>query len=498
MTTHETETHDVMASAMLEESLQDGRGSAAQSVKTKLRSGENLTARIIQIGSQSVFVDYGGRSEGILDKQEITAKDGTLTHQVGDEIEVRVLRADQEGVLVTTGKKAKKNNTAWIADALATGAAIEGLVETYNKGGYEVRIAGMHGFCPFSQMENKYYEDKDQFLSQKLTFRVMEYNEKAQRLVLSRRALLDEEQELKFNELFMNFHEGKVHRGKVVKIEDFGAFVDLGGIEGLLHVSEISRSRIAHPSERLKEGDEIDVKVIKIKEEEGKRPKLSLSMKEFERDVWDDGLPFAVGDKRTGKVVKIESFGVFVELLPGVDGLVHISELSDKFTRNASKAYKVGDEVEVKVTSMDQARKRVGLSIKEILLEGMAPEDGVTERKALKVGEMYTCVVDSHKTFGIFVNAPEAGREARGLIPMEELSNGEKAVDLKKDFPIGKSFSAELIQLEKGKAKFSVKALGDREVAKDYAQYLETQGKKGGSVSFGDLLARARQTDKTA
>jgi small subunit ribosomal protein S1 len=332
--------------------------------------GEKVKGKILSIGETAAFVDLGGKSEGMIDLAQLRDAEGNLTVNVGDTLEATVTGNDPEtGSLVLRRKAARGQEVAAeLRQAHETGIPVDGVVTAINKGGAEVQVSGMRAFCPLSQLDLRYVEDPSQFVGQRLPFRVMRIEQGKTRpnIVLSRRALLEEEAETKAAETRSKLEVGSVLKGKVTSLASYGAFVDLGGLEGMLHVSEIGYSRLAHPNEVLQVGQELEVQVIKM--EKGKdesRPRISLSRRALERDPWKDvGERFPEGTEMTGRIMRTESFGAFVEIAPGIEGLVHISEMgAGRRLNHAKEAVQLGQDVKVRVLSVDPAKRRVSLSM---------------------------------------------------------------------------------------------------------------------------------------
>jgi small subunit ribosomal protein S1 len=336
--------------------------------------GETVRGRIVSIGAEAVFVDLGGKSEGTLDIGEVRSDDGEVTVAVGDEIEAKVV-STEDGTpvlrrVIGHGRGAEARNE--LAQAFEHGIPVEGLVSGVNKGGLEVQVAGLRAFCPISQLELRHVEDAGAYVGQRLQFRITRFEPGPRgrdNVVLSRRALLEEEQRARAAETRARLQIGAVLRGTVSSLRDYGAFIDLGGIEGMLHVSEIGFARVAHPKDVLSVGQPVEVQVLRIeKSDDARRPeKISLSLKSLEKDPWDGAAErFPEGARLAGRVVRVEAFGAFVELQPGVEGLVHVSELggaNTKHLKHARQAVQVGDTVEVTVLGVDTARRRLSLSM---------------------------------------------------------------------------------------------------------------------------------------
>lgn len=341
-----------------------------QQQKAAPEIGEKVKGRILSIGETAAFVDLGGKSEGVIDVAQLKDSAGNLTVAVDDEIEATVTGNDPEtGSLVLRRKAARGQDVALeLRQALETGIPVEGVVTTINKGGAEVQVSGMRAFCPLSQLDLRYVENPQQFVGQRLTFRVsrIEPGKTRPNIVLSRRSLLEEEAETKATETRDKLQVGTTLRGKVTSLTSYGAFVDLGGLEGMLHVSEIGYSRLAHPGEVLQVGEEVEVQVIKVeKGKDEKRPRISLSRRALERDPWRDVADqFPEGTELSGKVMRLESFGAFVEIAPGIEGLVHISEMgANRRLNHARDALQAGQEVQVRVLGVDPGKRRISLSM---------------------------------------------------------------------------------------------------------------------------------------
>lgn len=351
------------------------------------RVGDLVSGTVISIGKDALFVDLGGKAEGTLDRAQVEDRDGKLTVGVGEKIEARVAQ-DAGGVLalrikVTRGPEAK----AELVSAQELGLPVDGLVTEVVKGGLSVDVAGVRGFCPASQIDNRFVEDQSVYVGQRLTFRITRYEPGGRgNLVLSRRALLEEEREKLAAKTREVLKVGAVLRGKVVGFKPFGAFVDLGGIEGMLHVSELGFSRVERPEDVLAMGQEVDVAVLKIEPGE-KGQRIALSLKALAADPWQEAARTLVqGARLKGKITRMQPFGVFVEVAPGIEGLVHISELgAGRRINHPREVVSEGQEVEVEVMGLDPERRRVSLSMAAVAAAGGASAEdvaAVTTRQA--------------------------------------------------------------------------------------------------------------------
>ena len=324
--------------------------------------GDMVRGKVITIGKEAVFVDLGSKAEGQLDKNQVSDREGKLLVKIGDEIEARVV-ADAGGVLMLRTKVTRGPQvSAELQQAAELGIPVEGTVTEVIKGGVSVDVAGVRGFCPASQIDNRFVEDLAPFVGQKLTFRISRYEPR--NLVLSRRALVEEEQEKRAIETRKRLAPGAVLRGKVVGFKPFGAFVDLGGIEGMLHVSELGFSRVEKPEDVLALGQELDVAVLKIEPGE-KGERISLSLKALANDPWRDATAaLGEGSRVKGTITRLQPFGAFVEIAPGVEGLVHITELgAGRRINHPKEVVSVGQQVEAAVLAVDHDKRRLSLSL---------------------------------------------------------------------------------------------------------------------------------------
>jgi small subunit ribosomal protein S1 len=361
--------------------------------------------KVVSIGRDDVFIDLGGKSQGVCSLMQFD------TVKVGDEFDFIVDRYDErEGILILNRKGVVSTNVSW--ENLDVGQVVEGTVTAMNKGGLEVEVKGMRAFMPAGQVDLYFQKDISTLIGQRITAEVTQFDRNARNLVLSRRVLLERQKEEAKQKLMAEIAEGQTRRGIVRNVTDFGAFVDLGGVDGLLHVSEMSHRRGRHPSEFVKVGDLVDVKIIKIDKETGK---LSLSLKQAMPDPWANAESrYPVGTSLTGRVTRVEPFGAFVEVEEGLEGLLPVSEMSWQRIRHPSDVVKDGDTIKLVVISLDPNAKRMSLSLKQA---GPDPWAQVKERYAVDtvVPGKVTRVVD----FGAFVEL-EPGLE--GLVHISELA----------------------------------------------------------------------------
>jgi len=314
--------------------------------------------RVISMDKDDVFIDFGGKSQGIVPLIQFQEEP-----KIGDELDFNVERYDAaEGLLILSRKGAAAGDVSW--ETLEVGQIVEGTVTAVNKGGLELSVKNMRAFMPAGQVDVYHVPDLSQFINQKMTAEVTAFERQGRNVVLSRRNVLEREREENKKKLFEELAEGQLRRGTVRSVMDFGAFVDLGGVDGLLHVSEMSFRRVRNPGEIVKIGDVVDVKILKIDREAGK---LSLSLKQARGvDPWNDAqVRYAVGSHVTGRVTKIESFGAFIEVEEGIEGLLPIGEISHRRIRTPAEVVKEGDTVRLVVLSVDPVARRMSFSLKQ-------------------------------------------------------------------------------------------------------------------------------------
>jgi small subunit ribosomal protein S1 len=331
-------------------------------------AGATKIGRVVSLGDEEVFIDLGGKSQGVAALEQFES-----VPEIGEEIEFEIERYDgREGLLILRRKGAAASNVSW--ETLEVGQTVEGTVTGVNKGGLEVDIKGMRAFMPAGQVELFHVPDLNQFINQKMTAEVTQVERAGRNIVLSRRNLLEREREETKKKLLAELAPEQIRRGTVRAVMDFGAFIDLGGVDGLLHVSELSFRRVRNPGELVKVGDVLDVKVLKVDREAGK---ISLSLRQARGvDPWTTAAErYAVGAQLTGRVTKIETFGAFIEVEEGIEGLLPISEMSHQRIKHPSDVAKVGDTLRLMVLSIDPLARRLSFSHKQAYKEPeAAPE----------------------------------------------------------------------------------------------------------------------------
>jgi small subunit ribosomal protein S1 len=344
---------------------------AAAPRERRLRPGEVVRGRVIAVGTTTAFVAVGGKAEAAIDVGEFRdAASGEIRLAVGDEIEATVVDDGSRSGTITLKRVAGRGGhvPGELEQAFAHGIAVEGVVTGVNKGGYDVQLGAVRAFCPGSQIDRR-RGDAAQYVGQRLQFRITKLDAGGRNVVVSRRQLLDEEAARQAGSTWAGLREGAVVSGTVTSIRDFGAFVDLGGIEGLIHVSELGHARVKDPAEVLQIGQQVQAQVVKLERgtEPGQPGRVGLSLRALAPDPWASVRErFAVGTHASGIVRRLEPFGAFVELAPGIDGLVHVSRMSlERRVSHPRQLVSIGDEVEVTIVEVDAEKRRIGLSMVE-------------------------------------------------------------------------------------------------------------------------------------
>lgn len=336
------------------------------------KPGEIIDGKVDQVRDTEVIVNMGCKKDGILRADEVVLEEGqTLCDlfKVGDEIQAKVIKSDdgEGGILLSKKRLVAVENYNELIEAMENKSVINVKLTRAVNGGIIAAYKEVTGFIPMSQISDKFVENADEFLGQEMDVKVIRVDAKKNRAVFSRKAVLVEEKRKLVEEIWGELNVGDIVEGKVMRFTDYGAFVDIGGLDGLLHISEISWGKLKHPKEVLNIGDIINVKILSLNEEKGK---ISLGLKQTKPEPWSlVGTKYQIGDVIKGKIVQIKEYGAFVEIEAGLDGLVHISEIANKRVENVSDELTIGQEVEVKIVEIDSDRKRISLSIKATLPE---------------------------------------------------------------------------------------------------------------------------------
>ncbi len=453
-----------------------------------LHIGDKIEAVVVQVGKESVFVELDDKQQAFIETAELRSPEGEVDVKVGDTLSARVVEIDLAQGLVRLGRSlGKPGSLAAIEQAQASQIAVEGKVTGVNKGGLEVDLGGgTRAFCPNSQADSKFLEDPKGLIGQALRFLVTDVRDGGKNIVVSRRALLAREASEAAEASASTLVVGASVRGTVTAVRDFGAFVDVGGIEGLIPRSEVTHDRSATIASSLSPGDVVLVQVLEVKDVApakagGATRKITLSLKALADDPWAK-LDLTEGRVVLGTVMRVTDFGKFVRVAPSVEGLLHVSELGKK----AAASVDVGQEILVVVKKIDRGAKKVSLV--------PAPE-GATAGSAVKesriaIGAVVEGKVERIEAYGIFVQIDgTSGRAGRGLVPTAELGV-PRGTDLRKSFPEGARVTAKVLETGDGKLRLSIKGAKDDE---ERSHFEEARGKAAVPASLGtfaDLLKK--------
>ena len=448
------------------------------------QAGEIIKGKVLCITKDVVIIDIGYKSEGHIPLKEFIDTKGNPDVHVGDEIEALLDNSDDEkGYLVLSKEKAKQIKT-WneIEAAYQSGKPIEGKIVQKIKAGFSVDLNGITAFLPGSQVDIWPVNNPDQLINNTFSFKVLQYDRRKPNIVISRRALLEEEREKSKQDTLGMLEDGKIIEGIIKNITNYGVFVDLGGIDGLLHITDISWGKTKHPSQIFKVGDRITTKILKFNKEE---KKISLGLKQLKPDPWDTAVEkYQVGARVTGKVVSIVDYGAFVELEEGLEGLVHLSELCWTKIKHPSQKLKLEDMIEVKVLEIDFATKKLSLSLKQL-------KPSPWDELALKYpkGARIKGVVKNIADYGIFVGIEEG---IDGLVHISDMS-WKKIKHPAELFQKGQEIEVEVISIDKEKERLSLstKKLQEdpwHDVEKKYHAGMSINGRITNIANFGAFV----------
>jgi small subunit ribosomal protein S1 len=419
--------------------------------ETSMRSpqdGNIFKGKVININGETVIIDVGLKSEGKVSLNEFTNKDGEIEVSEGEEVEVMVVGREREFGLLILSKQRVDVIRAWqrVEKSLEDGTPVEGTIASEVKGGFLVDI-GVNAFLPISQVDVKPVKNPASFVGRHLKFKVIKSNKRKGNVIVSRRILMEEEKEKRKLEFWKNVKKDQVVYGFIRNITDYGAFVDLGGVDGFLYLNEITWGRITHPKEYLRIGDEVKVKIIEIDLE---KERISVSMKQLKSDPWlkiEERYPLE--SRVRGKIVGIVDYGVFVELEQGVEGLLHVTEMSwDRRLKNPHKLVNKGDWIELIVLNIDQERKRISLGMKQLL-----PDPWDEMEKQFPPGSILRGKVKNLTDFGLFVGI---GNGIDSLIHMSEISWSRRKKAISDVYKKGAFVEALVLNIDKVQKKFSL------------------------------------------
>ena len=433
--------------------------------------GAVVTGKVVQINADTVMVDVGWKTEGYIPAKELRDDEGNISLAVGDEIEILVDRRDGDGNLVLSRDKAAKIKV-WddVKVACEQNTAIKGIVLERVKGGLSVDI-GIPAFLPGSQVDIRPVRDLDRFVGQTLVFNVLKYDRKRNNVVLSRRSILEHERESEKRETLERLEEGKIVEGTIKNITDYGIFIDLGGIDGLLHVTDISWGRITRPADNFSKGDRIQVKVLSFDRE---KERVALGLRQLINNPWETiAERYPVGSIITGRVVNVTDYGVFVELEQGVEGLIHISEMFwTREIKHPSKVLNVSDQIHVMILEVNPGAKRISLGLKQT-----TQNPWETLKEKYPEGTVVKGVIRNITNFGIFVGIEDG---IDGLIHMSDISWRHRVKHPSEHFKKGQEIEAMVLNIDVENEKFS---LGIKQIEKNPWESLDQKYQPGTVVT---------------
>ena len=448
----------------------------------RFAEGEVVTGRVISIDKDHVLVDIGYKSEGQVRIQEFLDESGNVTAKIGDAIEVMVEWWDDEDERVLLSKDKAANIKVWeaIKQSYDEEGTVKGTISNRVKGGFSVDI-GVPAFLPGSQADLRPIRNLDDMVGKEFDFKILKYNRKRSNIVLSRRAILEKEMEEKRSTTLATIHEGKIVEGAVKNITEYGVFVDLGGVDGLLHITDISWGRVKHPSELFSIGDSVTVKILNLDLE---NERVSLGMKQLNEDPWTLAAEkYAVSSRVTGKVVSLTDYGAFIELEEGIEGLIHVSEMSwTRKIRHPSKVVSVGEMVEAVVLDIKPESRRISLGMKQVVPN---PWDVISEK--YPIGTTIEGKIKNITDFGLFIGIDEG---IDGLVHISDISWIKRIKHPSELFNKGDVVQAIVLDIEKEHERFSlgIKQLQDdpwASVAERYKVGKEITGTVTNLTDFG-------------
>ncbi|MCH2109383.1 MAG: 30S ribosomal protein S1 [Polyangiaceae bacterium] len=442
--------------------------------------GQIVTGVVVRINRDFVIVDIGGKSEGVLNKDEFLGAAGEFAVEPGDRVDVYIESRESDDGLISLSKEKADKMRVWdeISTACERDEIIEGTITQRVKGGLSVTIrGGVKAFLPGSQVDLRPIRNLDKLIGQTFEFKVIKFNKKRGNIVLSRRVLLEKERDSLKAKTLENLQEGQVLQGTIKNLTEYGAFVDLGGIDGLLHITDMSWGRVNHPSEVFAVGDEVTVKVLKYNAD---TERVSLGMKQTQQDPWIHASEaYPVGKLVEGKVMSLTDYGAFVELEPGVEGLIHVSEMSwTKKIKHPSKMLEIGQEVACQVLEVDSDSKRISLGMKQL-----EPDPWSVFTDAYKPGDRITGKVRSITDYGVFVGIEEG---VDGMVHKTDLSWTVKINNPGDVYGKGDDVEAIILSINHDEKKVS---LGVRQLFDDPWGTLLEEFKPGTVVPEVEVLA---------
>ena len=450
-----------------------------------IKAGEVVKGTITHLDDDHVQVDIGFKSEGLIDSWEFMDDEAKLLVKVGDEVDVLIEEVEDDGGRIQLSKEKADRLKVWdeISMAYEADQPVEGTILSRVKGGLSVDI-GVKAFLPGSQVDLRPVRNLESVIGDKLQFKIIKFNKRRGNIVLSRRALLEKEREKLRETTLETLQEGQIVDGVIKNITDYGAFIDLGGIDGLLHVTDMSWGRVNHPSELFRVGDEIKVKVLKF---DAESERVSLGLKQIQPDPWvDAAMRYPIGVRINGKVVSLTDYGAFIELEPGIEGLVHVSEMSwTKRVKHPSKLVNVGDEVEAVVLDVDEYNRKISLGMKQI-----EPNPWSVIEEKYPINTRVSGQIRNITNFGVFVGLEEG---VDGLVHVSDISWTEQIKHPSEKFEKGDEVEAVVLKIDRENEKFSlgIKQLTPNpwdDIRKKYPIGSEISGEITSVTDFGAFM----------
>ena len=452
-----------------------------------LSESDVIIGKVVRLTDKEAIVDINFKSEGVISLNEFRYNPGL---KVGDEVEVMVdRREDKTGQLQLSHKKARTLK-AWdkVNEYHQSGEIVNGFVKSRTKGGMIVDVFGIEAFLPGSQIDVKPIKDYDQFVGKTMEFKVVKINPEFKNVVVSHKALIEADIEGQKKEIISQLEKGQVLEGTVKNITSYGVFIDLGGVDGLIHITDLSWSRVNHPSEFLSEGQTVKVVILDFDDE---KTRIQLGMKQLEPHPWEAlSADLKVGDKVKGKVVVLADYGAFVEIAPGVEGLIHVSEMSwSTHLRSAGDFVKIGDEVEAVVLTLDKDERKISLGIKQL-----TPDPWADIQSKYPVGSKHTGTVRNFTNFGVFVELEEG---IDGLIYISDLSWTKKIKHPSEFCAVGDKLDVVVLELDTEARRLSLghKQLTENPWDKYESKYAEGTVHAGTAVDVFDKGAQVQFED---
>ena len=450
-----------------------------------MKEGEVVRGKVLSVDDDHVQIDIGFKSEGLVPSWEFMDDDGTILVSVGDQVDVLLEESEDENGRIVLSKEKADRLKVWddISKAYKADEPVEGTIISRVKGGLAVDI-GVKAFLPGSQVDLRPVRNLENVVGQKLKFKIIKFNKRRANIVLSRRALLETERKKLRETTLETLAPGQIVDGVIKNLTDYGAFIDLGGIDGLLHVTDMSWGRVNHPSELFQVGDEIKVKVLKF---DSDSERVSLGLKQIQPDPWiDASMRYPIGKRIEGRVVSLAEYGAFVELEPGIEGLIHVSEMSwTKRIKHPSKVVAVGDTVEAVVLDVDERERKISLGMKQI-----EPNPWSVIEEKYPIGTRVSGTIRNITNFGVFVGLEEG---VDGLVHVSDISWTEQIKHPGEKFNKGDTIEAVVLKIDKENEKFSlgIKQLEEnpwQEILKKYPAGSEVTGTVSSLADFGAFV----------